>query len=151
MKKIFKSKKEIYIFIFTALLFLSMFIAVPVLFIPGNTLLFYLSTESIWGLLLIALLSAEISFILTKRIYSRLKKQVKKGFFNDMIAVCASILPGILTCPILAAAVLSFILPISTIWLLVGYRWYIFGLATLLMSAVVLFKIKHSCNENELK
>lgn len=140
---IFKSKKEFFSFLVGALIIFSIFVAIPVFFIPGNSIFFYFSIEPWWGFLLLGILSLEISFILTKRIFMTLgKNKLNKGFFQDSVAIIGSILPSVLACPILAVAILSFIFPITTVWALVGLQWYIIGATTLLMSFVVAYRIK---------
>jgi hypothetical protein len=140
---VFRSHKELFSFLIGTLLIFTVFISIPVLFIPGNSISYYFSIEPWWGFALLGILSAEISFILTKRIFVALeKRKLEKGFVKDSIAIIGSILPSVLACPILAVTVLSFIFPITTVWTLVGLQWYIIGATTFLMSFVVAYRIK---------
>ena len=140
---LFKQRKEFVSFIVGAAFLFGLYVGIPVLFIPGNSLRFYFSTEPWWGFLLLAVLALEISFIITRRVFATLRKKptTRKGFLADSVAVFGSILPSVLACPILAVTIFSFFLPITTIWSLVGYQWHIVTGATILMTGVVTYKI----------
>ena len=141
---VFDTRREFHSFLVLALFILTFYISIPVIFIPGNSLGFFLSTEPLWGIALLVVLAAEVSFVLIKRVFVALrkKKDSNKGIIKDTAAVAGSILPNILTCPILAVTFLSFLLPVTSIWVLVGYRWYIFGIATIMMGVIVFRKIR---------
>ena len=144
MIQLFKQRKEFVSFIIGGLFLFGLYIAIPVIFIPGNTLRFYFSIEPLWGFFLLGILSLEVSFIVTRRIFATLQKKAttNKGFFADVTVIFGSILPSVFACPILAVALLSFLLPITTIWILVGYQWHIVAVATILLSGLVIYKIK---------
>lgn len=116
----------------------ALYVAVPVLFIPGNDLRFYVSVTPWWGFLLLLLLALHVSFALIFRIVAGPCKQCARGqdALGNSALVAGSVLPSVLTCPILAVSVLSFFLPITSIWALVGYRWLIIFFALLGMSGI---------------
>jgi len=144
MNGVFDTRREFHSFLVLSLFILAFYISIPVIFIPGNSLGFFLSTEPLWGIALLVILAMEVSFVLTKRVFVALrkKKASNKGIIKDATAVAGSILPNILTCPILAVTFLSFLLPVTSIWALVGYRWYVFGIFTILMGVIVFRKIR---------
>ena len=144
MISLFEQRKEFVSFIVGAALLFGLYVGIPVLLIPGNSLRFYFSTEPWWGFLLLTVLALEISFIITRRIFVALRKRetTRRGFLADTAAVFGSILPSVLACPILAVTIFSFFLPVTAIWSLVGYQWQIVIAATILMSGVVIYKIK---------
>jgi len=139
-------RKKLSSFIVLTVLIFSLYVYIPVKFIPGNTLAFYIPIEPWWGFLLLAILAAEVSFIITNRVFLALQKKRKtsrKNILTDVSAVGASILPSIFACPILAVTILSFLLPVATIWTLVGLQWHIVGTATVLMAALIFYKIRY--------
>lgn len=90
------------------------------------------------------ILALEVSFILTKQVsFAWQKKAVAgRGILTDAVLVMGSILSSVLTCPILAITVLSFFLPLTAIYSLVGNKENITILAVIVMSLVVAYRLK---------
>jgi len=139
---IFNERKSVAVFTVLALILFWIYVLIPVTFIPGNTLSFYFSIVPWWGFPLLLILSFEISYILTSRIFLLLQKRKSSqgGVVNDAAFVVGGIVPAIFTCPILAVTVLSFILPVATIWILVGYQWHIVFVAVIIMAGLIYYR-----------
>jgi len=143
-----KDKKRMIFFILLAAGLFGLYIWIPITFIPGNSLEFYFSIEPWWGFVLLAILAVEVSFIITFRVFSILQNRVisKKGIVKDAATSLGSVFPSLLACPILAVAILSFILPATSIWTLVGYRYYIVGAAVVFMAGLIVYRFKKPSN-----
>ena len=141
-------KKRLVFFVFLAAGLFGLYIWIPITFIPGNSLEFYLSIEPWWGFALLAILAVEVSFIITFRVFSILHNKVisKKGIIKDAATSVGSVFPSLLACPILAVAFLSFLLPATAIWTLVGYRYYIVGASVLFMTGLIIYRFKNPSN-----
>lgn len=137
-----RNRGTLILFLLIAGAIFALYVAVPVLFIPGNDLPFYLSITPWWGFLLLLLLALQVSFALTFRLLAGPCRQCArgKGVVGHSALVAGSVLPSILTCPILAVSILSFLLPVTSIWALVGYRWWIIVFALLGMSGIIVLK-----------
>jgi hypothetical protein len=107
-------------------LLFSVYLAIPVHFIPGNTLMYYLSIEPWWGFVLLAILAVEISLLITPRMLHA-DFEATGNALTDVSTAVTSFVPAVLACPILAVAALSFVLPATTIYSLVGSKWTITG------------------------
>lgn len=90
------------------------------------------------------ILALEVSFILTKHASFALQSKAVagRGILADAVLVMGSILPSVLTCPILAITVFSFFLPLAAIYNLVGSKENITILAVIVMSLVVAYRLK---------
>jgi len=141
-------KKRFIFFIILATGLFALYIWIPVTFIPGNSLEFYISIEPWWGFVLLAILAVEVSFIITFRVFSILQNRIisKKGIVKDAATSVGSVFPSLLACPILAVAFLSFLLPATSIWTLVGYRYYIVGVAVVFMAGLIVYRFKKPSN-----
>ena len=146
-----KKRRARSLFLFLAAALLSLYIAIPVLFIPGNDLLFFISITPWWGFILFFLLAILISFSITSRLFFGGCKQCTTGnkkVIGNSALVAGSVLPAVLTCPILAVSVLSFLLPITSIWALVGYRWLVIVLALIGMVLLLIRRYwRMTCSE----
>ncbi|MDY6769036.1 MAG: hypothetical protein SVW02_02925 [Candidatus Nanohaloarchaea archaeon] len=117
----------------------ALYIAIPVMFIPGNTLWYYFSIEPWWAFGLLAVLSVEISLLVTPQLLN-IELELTGNAMKDVGTAATSFLPAVFACPILATAVLSFVLPASTIYGLVGSQWQIVGLFTVIAAGANYWK-----------
>lgn len=108
----------------------GLYVAIPVHFIPGNTVTYYFSIEPWWGFVLLAVLSIEIAMLVSPRILN-VDLALTGNTVADVGAAAVSFVPAVFACPILAVAALSFVLPATTIYTLVGSQWQVVGLFTI--------------------
>ncbi len=135
--------KEFIVLLILAVFIFGFYIWIPVTFIPGNSLSFYFSITPHWTFFLLGILASEIAFILVKSVAEILqKKNVSKGVAGNVVMTVVSVFPSLLACPTLAVAVLSSLLPITTIWSLAAYSQYILLFTVLLATIAVWYRVK---------
>lgn len=125
--KVLRKKNNFKIFTGSTLLFLSLFILLPVFLVPGNSLLFQLSIFTFWNYVLMILLSILIGIMISMQVYNyKTKKSIKisgKGVVGSFAGFIAGMF-GTAACSSCIAAIFGF-LGIGTVFLLLEYQPYI--------------------------
>ena len=152
-------KKPIYLFSGTgiAVAFFALFIAIPVLTIPGNNVAFQLSIFGTWDYALMIFLALLVGLNLTLQVYSFRQKQDAKKFSQSVVSGTVSSLSGIFGTVVGTAACASCLASLfgliglgtgSVFFVLKNQSYFLLG-AILLMLLSLYFvaqKINKVCN-----
>ena len=140
-KRILSNRNYLLTFIFISILFLTIFILIPVFAIPGNDILFQLGIFTYWNYILMFTLATFVSLMISMQIYNyKLKKSIKRaggavaGGFSGFIAG----LFGTASCASCVAAIFGF-LGVGTVFLLIKYQWYIVGISLVFILLSIYF------------
>lgn len=148
-KQVLKNKSYLVGFSTLIIMFFILFIILPVLLIPANSLKFQLSIFTLKDYILLGFLSTLSSLLITMQIFAYKKakqKQIAKGALGSSSAIIAAIF-GTASCSSCLAAVFGF-LGIGTVLFLAKYRSVVVALAIALMLLSLYFtslKIKRVC------
>ncbi len=150
LKIVLSNKKYFLIWLVFSMLFLSIYIILPINLTPGNTLDFFLRITPIWQLSILSLLAMVISLMITMQLYIRMElnskteiaKTVAVGVFTSISSmvsglfssvICASCIGGLL-------AVLGF--GSSFTFLLLQYQWQISAISFILAATSIHYSAK---------
>jgi len=135
-KKVLQNRGYLRIFIIASASFLALFILLPTLLTPGNSLIFQWSEVfTFWNYVLMISLSSLIGLMISMQVYSyRIKKSMKstgKGVVGGFSGFIAGIF-GTAACSSCVAAIFGF-LGLGTVVFLIQYQWYIVTLSLILV------------------
>ncbi|MFQ5531776.1 MAG: hypothetical protein ACE5ES_04135 [Candidatus Nanoarchaeia archaeon] len=135
-KRVLDERKYVKILFVSMFVFLAIFILLPVIFTPGNTIAFQLTEVfTYWNYVLMIFLSFSIGLMISMQVYSyNLKKSAKdtgRGVVGGFSGFVAGIF-GTAACSSCVAAIFGF-LGLGTVFFLVEYQWYIVGGSVLLV------------------
>ena len=140
-KRTLSNKNYLLTFIFISVLFITIFILIPVFVIPGNDLLFQLGIFTYLDYIIMFTLAILISLMISMQIYNyKLKKSIKKvggavaGGFSGFVAG----LFGTASCASCVAAIFGF-LGVGTVFFLIKYQWYIVGISLVFILISIYF------------
>jgi len=134
-KNVLDSKGNFRIFLISTTLFLAVFIFLPVILIPGNSLIFQLGIFTFWNYVLMILLAGLIGLMISMQVYIyKIKKSVRgsgKGVIGGFSGFVAGIF-GTAACSSCVAAIFGF-LGLGTVFFLIKYQWYVVGISLALV------------------
>lgn len=127
IKNVISKRNYFIILLVTSLIFLTLFILLPVFFIPENNLVFQLKVFTPLNYITMFVFSALVGLMISMQIYNhRIKKSLKNvggGFFGSISGFVAGIF-GTASCPICVAAIFGF-LGTGTVFFLIEKQWYV--------------------------
>ena len=134
--KVLHSKKYFKWFVISSVLFLALFLLLPVFLTPGNSLAFQLTDVfTPLNYVLMIFLSLLIGLMISMQFYvNNIKKSLKstgKGIVGGFSGFVAGIF-GTAACSSCVAAIFGF-LGLSTVLFLIEYQWYIVGISVSLI------------------
>ncbi len=134
-KRTLHDKNYFLTFLIITLMFLSAFVLLPVLSIPGNSLSFQLGIFTFWNYVLMILLSGLIGLMISMQIYVyKIKKSVRgvgRGVVGGFSSIAAGLF-GTASCASCVAAIFGF-LGAGTVLFLIEKQWYIVGISLALV------------------
>ncbi|MBI2049824.1 hypothetical protein HYT32_02905 [Candidatus Roizmanbacteria bacterium] len=129
-KLVFEQKSYLLGFLISILVFLSVYLYIPIKNIPGNDLMFQLSILKPKDYILLTFLAALTSvslvmnfYLLKNKVFGASTSLVGHGALGGISGVIASVF-GAATCAACAVSFFGF-LGVSTVFFLLEYRWYI--------------------------
>lgn len=156
LKTVLSHDKYFLLWLATSFLFSCIYILLPVNFIPGNTVDFFLRTTPIWQLAIILLLAMMMGLMVSMQFYIRNELNSRKGDVK-VVAVGAltsfsSTFSGLfssVTCINCIAGLFAFIgLGSSFAFFLIQYQWYIVGISFILAILSIHLSAKRMSEKN---
>jgi len=153
-KEVLSRKSYLMAFIALVFIIITIFISIPIFLIPANSLLFQLTVFTIKDYLLLTVLSILTSLIIVMQVFSYKNAKFcspEKTAVSGGSAFVAALF-GTASCSACLAAVFGF-LGIGTVFFLVGYQWFIVGIAILIMlislyfTSLKLKRVYESCKK----
>ncbi len=141
IKEVMRNKNDVTIFSVASLIFLMLFISIPVFTIPGNSLLFQLEIFTFWNYVLMILLSVLIGLMTSMQIYAYKIKKSVRGVGRGVVGGFSSIMAGLFgtaSCASCLTVVFGF-LGIGTVFFLIKYQWFIVGISLFLIIISIYF------------
>lgn len=135
IKNVLKRKNYFLMFLVTSIIFLALFILIPVFIIPGNSLKFQLGIFMPLNYFVMILFSSLAGLMISMRTYNyKMKKSligVGGGVFGGFFGFVAGIF-GTVTCPACVAAIFGFLGTGATLFL-IEKQWYIMSIAAVFL------------------
>ena len=148
--KVLHNKKYFKWFVISSILFLILFLLLPVFLTPGNSLSFQL-TEVFTPLnyVLMIFLSLLIGLMISMQFYVNNIKRSLKGTGKGIVGGFSGFVAGIFgtaACSSCIAAIFGF-LGLSTVFFLIQYQWYIVG-GSILLILISIYLLSNNIEKN---
>jgi len=133
-KQVLSSRGYFISFIFLAFVIFSLFVAIPTLLIPANSLLFQLSVFTLKDYTLLTVLSILTSLLIVMQIFTYKQAKIcsSGNIATSSGSAIVAALFGTASCASCLAAVFGF-LGLGTIFFLIKYQWIVVSMAILLI------------------
>lgn len=136
-KEILSKKSYFILFSSTVLIMFLAYILIPVLSIPGNTILFQLSIWKLKDYAVIIPLSFLVSLMITMQVYSFKQKRENrlKETGKSVVGGYSGIVAGVFgtaSCSSCVAAIFGF-LGTGSVFFLIKYQWYVVTISIILV------------------
>ncbi|MEK6812792.1 MAG: hypothetical protein AABX86_01615 [Nanoarchaeota archaeon] len=156
VQKVWKKAKYRYITIIAALVFLFLYVLLPLITVPGNDLAFFFETTTVGQWIILMVLSIVTGMLISMQFYLfEAKRKVAEGT-PTIIAGVVSFSSGLFSsaaCASCVATVFAF-LSTSGVLFLLTYRWYLVAASFLLLGTALVFvsrRIMQHCTSCEVQ
>lgn len=129
-----------------ALLFLWLFVFLPIWLVPGNDFAFFVSMTLWWHWLLLVVLALCTGLLVSLQwfVFDKTKHISVRASSSTLASAMTSFVAGLFvtaTCASCISTLFAF-LGVSSIFFLIQYQWYLVGFSLLLTFAALVFTIR---------
>ncbi|MDO8553394.1 MAG: hypothetical protein Q7S22_01190 [Candidatus Micrarchaeota archaeon] len=150
LKTVLSNKRYFLVWLVLSLVFLFIYIVLPINLTPGNTLDFFLRITPLWQLFVLSSLAMIIALMITMQLYVRGVLNVKKGttktvavgIFTSLSSAVSGLFSSV-TCSSCVAGLFAFLgVGSSFTFLLLQYQWEISAISFILAFTSIYYSTK---------